>query len=129
MDSVLPLKYEEIEELVKEKNITEKQYYIWTDFERLNLTHFRISVLCHKLCAIKTFSIFIILYIRSKSDQRFPSITRKKIHHLYYSSANDFEIDAQKWFYNIVLAHGNGTILNIPPPGHLSLELVSNWNL
>ena len=51
MDSVLPLKYEEIEELVKEKNITEKQYYIWTDFERLNLTHFRISVLCQKLCA------------------------------------------------------------------------------
>merc|ERR1712176_986191 len=86
-----PLNNAEIEELLKEKNIMEKQYIIWTDFERINMTHFR-----------------------SKSDERYPSISRNKIHHLYYTSANDFEIEAQKWFYNIVVANGNGTILNIP---------------
>ena len=67
------------------------------------------------------YCIFDVQNIRSKSDERFPSISRNNIRQLYYTSANDFEIEAQKWFFSIVLAHGDGTILNIPPPGHLSL--------
>ena len=43
---VSPLNNEEIEELLKEKNIMEKQSIIWTDFERINMTHFRISTSC-----------------------------------------------------------------------------------
>ena len=43
---VSPLNNAEIEELLKEKNIMEKQYIIWTDFERINMTHFRISISC-----------------------------------------------------------------------------------
>ena len=46
MNLVSPLNYDEIEDLVKEKSLTEKQYIIWTDFERLNMTHFRISISC-----------------------------------------------------------------------------------
>ena len=37
------MSFEEIEHLVEEKNITDEQYIIWTDFERMNLTHFRTS--------------------------------------------------------------------------------------
>lgn len=115
---VSPLNYDEIEDLVKEKSITEKQFYIWTDFERHNKTHFRIST---SFGIYTKYCIFDVLNIRSKSDERFPSISRNNIRQLYYTSANDFEIEAQKWFFSIVLAHGDGTILNILPPGHLSL--------
>ena len=66
MDSVLPLKYEEIEELVKEKNITEKQYYIWTDFERLNFTHFLIS-----MSSVFYYNVFY--YICGFKDSVFPA--------------------------------------------------------
>ena len=38
------MNFEEIEHLVVEKNITDEQYIIWTDFERINLTHFRASL-------------------------------------------------------------------------------------
>ena len=68
-----------------------------------------------------------VLNIRSKSDERFPSISRNS-QHLYYTSANDFEIEAEKWFYNIVVAHGNGTILNIATTGHLTLGWFSISN-
>ena len=43
---VSPLNNAEIDELLKKKNIMEKQYIIWTDFERINMTHFRISISC-----------------------------------------------------------------------------------
>ena len=115
---VSPLNYDEIEDLVKEKSITEKQFYIWTDFERHNMTHFRIST---SFGIYTKYCIFDVLNIRSKSDERFPSISRNNIRQLYYTSALDFEIEAQKWFFSIVLAHGDGRILNIPPPGHLTL--------
>ena len=44
-------------------------------------------------------------------------------------SASDFEIEAEKWFYNIVVAHGNGTILNIATTEHLTLGWfsISSW--
>ena len=45
-NSVSPLNNEEIEGLLKGKNIIKKQSIIWTDFERINITHFRISTSC-----------------------------------------------------------------------------------
>ena len=45
-NSVSPLNFEEIKNLIEEKNLTDEQYIIWTDFERVNLTHFRISDTC-----------------------------------------------------------------------------------
>ena len=37
------MSFEAIEHLVIQKNITDEQYILWTDFERTNQTHFRIS--------------------------------------------------------------------------------------
>ena len=45
-NSVSPLNFDEIKNLIEEKNITDEQYIIWTDFERINSTYFRISAIC-----------------------------------------------------------------------------------
>ena len=37
------MNFREIKELFDEKNITDEKYIIWTDFERVNMTHFRTS--------------------------------------------------------------------------------------
>ena len=37
------MNFEEIKELVDENNISDENYIIWTDFERINMTHFRSS--------------------------------------------------------------------------------------
>ena len=37
------MNFREIKELFDEKNITDEKYIIWTDFERINMTHFRTS--------------------------------------------------------------------------------------
>ena len=38
-----------------------------------------------------------------------------------FAYSNDFEIAAKKNFFDTVLAHGDGTIVNRPTPSHISL--------
>ena len=52
-NSVSPLNFDEIKNLIEEKNITDEQYIIWTDFERINLTHFRTSIFCRQLLKLR----------------------------------------------------------------------------
>ena len=63
------------------------------------------------------------LEIRSRSSGRSPSISRNSndFYNFYYANANDFELEAKKNFFDTVLAHGDGTIINRPTPSHISL--------
>ena len=135
--SVSPLNVEEIENLVKDKNVTDEQYIIWTDFERINLTHFRTSIFCRQPLQLRSWTAwrswhqfnhtFKTLEIRSISSGRFPLVTRNthEFHNFYYASSK-FEIEAKKHFYDTVLAHGDGTIINRQTPKHISLGIFSN---
>ena len=126
-----------LEYLVKDKNVTDEQYIIWTDFERINLTHFRTSIFCRQLLKLRAWTAwrlwpqfnltFKTLKIRSISSVRFPLVTRNthEFHNFYYASSK-FEIEAKKHFYDTVLAHGDGTIINRQTPKHISLGIFSN---
>ena len=117
------MNFQEIKKLVDENNITDENYTIWTDFERINMTHFRSSA---QQIFNFPFFCFTTLIKRSKSSGKVQKINRSNTDDLYFTDENSFEIEAKRMFYNTVLAHGDGTIVNIRAPGQLTLGIFKN---
>ena len=79
---VSPLNFVEIKEIINEMNITELRYIIWTDFERINMTHFRTS---------------------SKKSENFLKIFWKKIWKTFYQIQINWKGSINNWSRKNVL--------------------------
>ena len=88
------------------------------------MTHFRTSA--RQFFFKFAIFCFTTLIKRSKSSGKVPTINRNNTDDLYFTDKNSFEIVAKRMFYNTVLAHGDGTIVNIRAPGQLTLGIFQN---